>query len=117
MIGRNDQNKSNEQFNFNFERCGPKGSNTQCSEETRNLKKLRMQSTLISRVKKKISPKNRREWEITVAEIEKAIKSFENNESTGNDCLPPEFYKTFDEILETDLHKLFIEIPQLGEMS
>ena len=53
-----------------------------------------MQSTLISRVKKKISPKNRCECdqEITVAEIEKAIKYFENNKSPGNDGLPPELY-------------------------
>ena len=49
-----------------------------------------MQSTLISKVKKKISPKNRGECdqEITVAETEKAIKSFENNKSPGNDGLP-----------------------------
>ena len=47
-----------------------------------------MQSTLISRVKKKISPKNRCECdqEITVAETEMAIRYFE--------------------ILKTDLHKL-----------
>ena len=71
-----------------------------------------MQSTLISKVKKKISPKNRRECdqEITVAEIEKAIKP------PGNDGLPAEFYKTFNEILKADLHKLYIEIFQLGEM-
>ena len=77
-----------------------------------------MQSTLISRVKKNISPKNRRDCnqEITVAEIEKAIKSFENNKSPGNDGLPVEFYKTFNEILKTDLHKLYIEISQLGEI-
>ena len=51
-------------------------------------RKLKMQSTLISRVKKKISPKNRCECdqEITVAEIEMAIRYFE--------------------ILKTDLHKL-----------
>ena len=40
-----------------------------------------MQLTLISKVKQKILPKNRREsgQEIAVAETEKAIKSFENN--------------------------------------
>ena len=62
-----------------------------------------MQPTLISRVKKKISPKTRREYnqKITVAEIERAIKSFESNKSVesnksaGNDALPAEIYKTF----------------------
>ena len=93
VIGRNDQNQSNKQFNFNRKHCRLKGSNTQCSKET-NHEKLRMQSTLISRVKKKMSPKNRREYnqEITVAETEKAIKSFENNKSPGNDGLTAEFY-------------------------
>ena len=64
-----------------------------------------MQSTLISMVKKKISPKNRREFgqEITVAETEKAIKSFVNIKSPGNDVLPSEFCKTFNKILKTDL--------------
>ena len=80
--------------------------------------KVRIQSTLISKVKKKISPKNRRECdqEITVGEIEKAIKFFENNKSPGDDGLPVEFYKTFNEILKTDLHRLYNEISQLGEM-
>ena len=105
-------------FNFNLERWTPKGRNTQYSQETTNHEKLRMQSTLISRVKKEITTKNRREWdqEITVAKIEKAVKSFQNNMSSGNDGLPPEFYKTLREILRTDLHKLYIEISQLGEM-
>ena len=80
MIGRNDQDQSIKKFNFNLERCGPKDSNTKCSQETPNHNKLRMQSTLISRVKKKNSPENRHECEQekTVAEIEKT-KSFENN--------------------------------------
>ena len=46
-----------------------------------------------------------------MAEIEKGIKSFENSKSPGNDGLPAEFYKTFNEIL-----KLYIEISQLREM-
>ena len=77
-----------------------------------------MQSTFILTVKKNISPKNKRECdqEIIVAEIEKAIKSFENNKSPSNEGLPAEFYKTFNEILKTDLHKLYNEIYQLGEM-
>ena len=54
--------------------------------------------------------------EITVAEIEKVVKSFENNKSPGKDGLPPEFYKAFNNIFKTDLHKLYIEISQLGEM-
>ena len=32
------------------------------------------------------------------------------------DGLPAEFYKTFDEIFKTNLHKLCIEISQLEEM-
>ena len=81
VIDRNYQNQSNKQFNFNPKCCGPKGRKTQCSQETPNHKKLRMQLTLISKVKQKILPKNRREsgQEIAVAETEKAIKSFENN--------------------------------------
>ena len=104
----------NKQFNFSLKHCRPKGSNTLCSQETPNHEKLRMQSTLISNIKKKVSPKNRRECdqEITVAEIEKAMRSFENNVSPGNDGLPAGFYKTF----KADLHKLYIEIFQLGEM-
>ena len=53
VIGQNDQNQSNKQN----------------SQESPNHEKLRMQSTLISRVKNKISPKNRRECdqEITAA--------------------------------------------------
>ena len=103
MIDLNDQNQSN---NFNLKRCRPRGSNTQSSQETQNHEKLRMQSTLISRIKKKISPKNRHECnqEITVAETEKTIKSFENNKSPSNRGLPAEFYKTFNEILKADLH-------------
>ena len=64
-------------------------------QEIPNQEKLRMQSTLISRVINKISTKNRCECnhEITAAEIEKAIKSYENNVSPGNDGLPPEIYK------------------------
>ena len=81
-------------------------------------KSARMQSTMISRVKNKISPKNKRECdqEITVTEIEKAVKSFEDNKSPGNDGLSVEFYKTFNEILKPHLHKLYIEISQRGEM-
>ena len=30
--------------------------------------------------------------------------------SPANDGLPLDFYKTFNEILKTDLHKLFIKI-------
>ena len=61
VIGRNDRNQSNKQFVFNPKCCGPKCSNTQCSHETPNHEELRMQSTMISRVKNKISPKNKRE--------------------------------------------------------
>ena len=117
MIGWNDHNQWNKQFNFNPKRCGPKGSNTQYSQEPPNLEKLRMQSTLISRVKKKISPKNRHECDrqITVAELEEVIKSFENKKSPVNDGLSTAFYKAFKEILKTDLRKLYIEIFKLRD--
>ena len=60
-----------------------------------------MQSTLITRVKKKLSYKNRCECdqEITVAEIERAIKYFENSKSPSNDGLTVEFYKTLNKTL------------------
>ena len=45
----------------------------------------------------------------------KAIKHFESNKSPDNDGLPVEFYKTQNEILKTDLRKLYIEIFQLEE--
>ena len=79
-----------------------------CSQEKPNHGKLRLESTLISKVKKKISPRKSCECyqEIIVAEYEKAIQSFENNKSLCNDGLPAEFYKTFTEILKTDLYKL-----------
>ena len=110
MIGRNEQNQSNKQFNFNLKRCRPKGSNN-------TAEKLRIPSSLISRVKKNW-PKNRCECnqEITAVETEKTAKSFESNKSLGNDGIPTEFYKAFNEILKTDLHKLYIEISQLEEI-
>ena len=42
VIGGNDQNQSNKQFNFIPKRCRHKGSNMQCSQETSNHEKLRM---------------------------------------------------------------------------
>ena len=77
--------------------------------------KRRMLSTLISRTKKKISPKNRheRDQEITVAETEKAIKFFENNKSPGNDGLSAGFYKTFNELLKKDI-SCALKIPNYG---
>ena len=97
MIGQNDQNQSNKLFNFNPKPCGRKGSHTQPSQETPNSENLIMQSTLISKDKRKISPKIRRECnqKITVAETKKGIKSFENNESASNNFLQAEIYKTF----------------------
>lgn len=44
------------------------------------------------------------------------IKTFGNNKLPGNDSLPAEFYKTFGEILKTNLHKFCIKISKLGEM-
>ena len=41
----------------------------------------------------------------------------QNNKLSSNDFLPTKFYKTFNQIFETDLRKLYIEICQLGEMS
>ena len=68
-IGRNDQHQLNKQFDFNPKLCGSEGRNTQCSEKTTNHEQLRMQSTLVSRVKKKILRISRCECdqEITVA--------------------------------------------------
>ena len=106
VVPRNDQNQSNKHFNPNPKLCAPKGSKAQNAVY------------LISRTKKKISPKNRheRDQEITVAETEKAIKSFENNKSPGNDGLSAEFYKTFNELLKKNLHKLYIENSQLWQV-
>ena len=70
-----------------------------------------MRSTLIQGLKRKFC-----DQEIVAAEIEKAIKSFENNKSPGNDRLPAEFYKTFNEIIKTYIDKPYIEVLQLGEM-
>ena len=91
LIGRNDQNQFNKQINSNPKRCRPKGSNSQCSQETPNHKKLK--SSLITVIKKN-SPKNNRcecDQEITIAKTEKATKFFENSKSPGNDGLPAEF--------------------------
>ena len=78
-----------------------------------------MKSTRISRVKKKISPKNRHECdqEITVAETKRAIKYFESNKLPNNGGLPAELYETFYEILKTDQHKLYIDIYRRGEIA
>ena len=44
------------------------------------------------------------------------MKSFQNNKSPVDDGLPAEFYKNFNEIPKTGLHKWHIESSQLGEM-
>ena len=51
-IGQNNQIQSIKQFNFNPKRCGPKGNNMQYPQEKPKREKLRMQPTLISKVKK-----------------------------------------------------------------
>ena len=116
LIGRNGQNQFNKQINSNPKCCGPKGSNRQCSQETPNHKKLK--SSLVSVVKKNSSKNNRCECdqEITVAKTEKATKFLENSKSPGNEGLPAEFSKTYNEILKTDLHRLYFKISQLGEI-
>ena len=106
------------QFFFNPKSCRPKDSNTHCSQETPKHEKLGLYSTLISIVKKKMSFKNRHECdqEIIGAETEKAIKNFENNKSPANDDLPVKFFKISNDILKTDLLKMYLETSQLRQM-
>ena len=49
-------------------------------------------------------------------DIEQAIKSFQNNKSSGNDGLTTEFYKTFFDILQNDMTQLYKEISEKGKM-
>ena len=86
--------------------------------ETQTLEKIRLQNELLRKVNKKISTENKRECEkdITLDDIVKAIKSFDNHKSPGNDGLPAEFYKTFINVLKPDLFKLYTEISQKEEM-
>lgn len=79
-----ESSNSNSHINFN-----PRG-------ETPPLEKIRIQNSLLKRIKKKITIENKKECEkeITLPEIVKVIKSFENNKSPGHDGLPAKFYKT-----------------------
>lgn len=54
---------------------------------------------------------------MTLDETVKAVTSFENLKSSGNDGFPAEFYKTFIDILKPDLLKLYTEISKREEMS
>ena len=71
------------------------------------------QNEMLRKLSKTVSPKNRAicEKDVTTEEIKKAISTFENNKSPGNDGLTGEFYKTFTEMLVNDLQELFTEIP------
>ena len=53
---------------------------------------------------------------MTTEEIYKAISNFENNKSLGNHGLTAEFYKTFSDMLLTDLQELYREISDKGTM-
>ena len=99
-------------FNVNF---NPNISNSNTifnlSGETQTLEKIRLQNQLLKKVKKKVSTENKQECEkdITLDDTVKAIKSFDNHKSPGNDGLPTEFYKTFINVLKSDLLKLYTE--------
>lgn len=58
----------------------------------------------------------RQNREICEKEIQKAISTFENNKSTGNDDPTGEFYETFFETLVNDLQELYKEISEIGRM-
>ena len=53
---------------------------------------------------------------VSIVNYADVIKFFEINKSPLTDGIPAEFYKTFSEILKTNLHKFYIKISQLGEM-
>ena len=80
--------------------------------------KMRKQGEMLRKLSKTVSRQNRqiREKDITTDEIRKAILTFENNKSPGNDGLTGEFYKTFSEILVNDLQELYREISEVGRM-
>ena len=76
------------------------------------------QEQVLRKLSKTVSHKNKAicEKDITIEEIKKAISTFENNKSPGNDGLTGEFNKTFTETLLNDLQELYTEISNLGEM-
>ena len=76
------------------------------------------QNQMLRKLSKIVSRKNRQlcEKEIKPEEIQKAILTFQNNKSPGNDGLTPEFYKTFSDILRTDLQELYNEISEIRRM-
>ena len=80
--------------------------------------KTRKQGEMLRKLSKTVSRHNRQlcEKDITTDEIQKAISTFENNKSPGNDGLTGEFYKTFSEILANDLQDLCREISEVGRM-
>ena len=80
--------------------------------------KMRKQGEMLRKLSKTVSRQNRQicEKDITTDEIRKAILTFENNKSPGNDGLTGEFYKTFSEILVNDLQELYREISEVGRM-
>ena len=73
---------------------------------------------MLRKLSKTVSRKNRQvcEKNITTAEIQNAVSTFENNKSPGNDGLTGEFYKTFSEMLLNDLQQLYTEISEVGRM-
>ena len=79
---------------------------------------MRKQGEMLRKLSKTVSRQNRQicEKDITTDEIRKAILTFENNKSPGNDGLTGEFYKTFSEILVNDLQELYREISEVGRM-
>ena len=85
-----------------------------------SVQKTRKQTEMLRKLYKTVSPQNRQlcEKDITTVEIQKAMLTFQNNKSLGNDGLTGEFYKTFSsEMLLTDLQELYKEISEIGRMS
>ena len=55
--------------------------------------------------------------DITLNELEEAVKGFKNNKSPGSDGLTAEFYKYFWEEIRETLHNVFIEAIEGGSLS
>lgn len=100
----NDKSNSHQHFNPENEK------------DTEN--KKHYQNKMLQKLNKQISAENKLKCEknIETKDIEQAIKSFQNNKSSGNDGLTTEFYKTFFDILQNDMTQLYKEISEKGKM-
>ena len=88
------------------------------SSYTNGAQKKRKQEEMLRKLSKTVSRENRElcEKALNTEEIKKAILTFENNKSPGNDGLTAEFYNTFLDILLKDLQELYGEISEKGRM-